>query len=122
MSCEEHELNTHASRINEFLISSNRNTSNVLVLDTIASFKWDELIIFGPYSDVKEISKKRKNNLKIFPSNIKHHDKFIMIGFINKKKGVKYLQMNRNLLDDSIFQGSEGNFKIYPKKESNILF
>lgn len=111
-SClESRRLNFLESRIND--IHNAIGDSRVIKLDTINSFEWDELIIAAPYQNLSKIE---SYDFSTFPSNATSYDQFIFFGFINKKKGVKWLSLTKNEeLDDLI---SEGNgYKIFSKSE-----
>jgi hypothetical protein len=71
-----------------------------LRLDTISSFEWDELLVAGPYTDLERID---GYQLDRFSNEIKHHDSFIFVGFLKNKKGVKWIELKRNMISDSLF-------------------
>ncbi|WP_288955538.1 hypothetical protein [uncultured Polaribacter sp.] len=104
------------TRIKDFLLNQKKD-SFILVLDTISSFKWDELLIAGPYNDLNEVT---GYNFEEIPNTTKSHDRFILFCFIEKKKGIKYMEFRRYLFFDKIFEGKYLNKK-KSKKESNFL-
>ena len=109
-------LNTE-KRITSFLDKQKENSFN-LSLDTISSFKWDELLIAGPYTDLNKIS---GYDLSETPNTIKHHDSFVLFVFLNEKKGIKFIEIDRHLLADQVFEDDEYDYKIYSKSKSNLL-
>lgn len=118
ISCTNHNrLIKDETRIENFLINQEKDSFN-LVLDTISSFQWDELLIAGPYTDLDIISDYDLNKI---PNTIKHHDNFILIGFIYKKTGMKYMEFDRHLLSDYLFENKNYDYKIYPKSKCNFL-
>lgn len=88
-----------------------------LVLDTISSFKWDELLVAGPYTDLNSI---KEYKLDKFPNSIKHSDTFIFFGFINEKRGVKWIELKRYKAFSTFFKDSNG-YKIYSKSDSKFI-
>ena len=116
LSCQNNRLNHLEKNIVNFLVSSKGNSE--LILDTISNVTWDEIIIAGPYTNLEKIS---NYNFNAFPNTIKSHDSFILFGFINEKKGIKYFEISRNLVSDNIFENNNLEYKIYSKSESNLL-
>lgn len=113
ISCNnQNRLVEEESKIKKFLTRQNKGDFN-LKLDTISSFHWDELLIAGPYMNIDSIP---GYNLKRIPNEIKSHDSFIIFCFIEKKKGVKYMEFERyffyKTFEDKMFN------KIYSKSES----
>ena len=117
-SCKKNRLNHYQNNITEFLIKNHERPNAKLLLDTVSMFNWDEIIIAGPYTDLKKISNYNFNN---FPNTIKSFDNFVLFGFINKKKGVKYFEIDRYLIPDNLFSKKNMDYKIYKKKESVFL-
>lgn len=97
-SCERHRLSEMESKINMFLSEQEENIPFEFVLDTISSFEWDELLIVSPYTDLERIE---EYDLSRFPNTIKSHDSFTFFGFLNNKKGVKWMDLKR----DKAFSG-----------------
>lgn len=63
ISCNEStRLIKEENKIKDFLISQKSNSFNV-VLDTISTFKWDELLIVSPYTDLDRISEYDLNSI-----------------------------------------------------------
>lgn len=119
ISCQKSKLDIHKKKVNTFLVKNENATNFKLVLDTISSFKWDEMIVAGPYTDLQDITGYDFND---FSNEIKHYDRFVLIGFINNKKGVKYFEINRSLISVNIFDANNNkDYRIYKKSESNLL-
>ncbi len=103
-------------KIRNFLEAKNNETFD-LNFDTIAAFKWDELLIAGPYMNIHDITGYDLNKI---PNTIKSHDNYILFCFIEDQKGIKYMEFERYLLSDKIFE-SKVFGKIYPKSESKFI-
>ncbi len=106
-------LNKLENKINLLLKS---DSTSVISLDTISSFKWDELIVVTPYGDLDKIE---GYDLSRFPRSIESFDTFIFLGFTHHKKGVRWLNIKLNgkadkLFKDGIYQKSDCKF--YEKK------
>ena len=100
-SCtNQNRLVENENKIKIFLTNKKDGNFN-LVLDTISSFQWDELLVAGPYTNLDKIS---GYNLSKIPNTIKSHDSFILFCFINKKKGIKFMEFKRYLLSDKLFE------------------
>jgi hypothetical protein len=122
MSCvETRRLNNIESKIND--IHNEKVNSRLLKLDTISSFEWDELIIASPYENLDRIE---SYDFSEFPSNATSYDQFLFFGFINKKKGVKWIspifyEELSGLIPEgrsySIYSKSECEFKLNRNKE-----
>lgn len=118
-SCNEnkrlHRLEIH---LNSF-ISKQEINKNVftLELDTISSFEWDELLISSPYTNLNKSY--RDYDFSEFP-NISEsiNEKFILLGFINKKKGVRYVELKRS---QALGLLSKSSKKIFNKSESKFI-
>lgn len=119
-ACSNHRLDKQAEEITNYLIENKDNIHFTLDLSTISSFKWDEIIVVGPYVDLDRVSNDIGYDFSRFPKTIKSHDKFVLIGFIDNKIGVKYLEIDRYLLSDNIFNGIGKNYRIYSRENSNI--
>ncbi len=114
VSCNKpNRLKKHENKIKETLINQ-KTKSLTLSLDTISSFQWDELLIAGPYTDLNKISNYHLNGI---PNTIKNYDNFILLVFLNKKKGIKYINIDRSLIQNDIIDG----YKIFSKDNSNII-
>lgn len=120
VSCSTNRLNELEYRVNDILISGNNHQNQfiTLKLDTISYFDWDELIVAGPYVSINKIE---GYNFKNFPSTATDYDQYVFVGFISKKKGIKWLSPTRNKYIDSLYIGSFG-YKIYPRTETNFMF
>ena len=97
-SCQRNRLTEMETKINMFLSEQEENIPFQFVLDTISSFEWDDLLIASPYTDLERIE---EYDLSKFPNTIKSHDSFTFFGFLNNKKGVKWIQLKR----DKAFSG-----------------
>lgn len=120
LSCKEGREYSGADKINDFLLQKKTGAPLRLVLDTITSFEWDELIVVGPYTDLKEISDNIAYDFGKLPQYTKHHDTHIMLGFIQKKEGVQHLELGRLLMPDTLYKGGRRNYRIYPRDSSNF--
>lgn len=116
-SCQDNRLEEMEERIAKDL-TSGRDSLKTFRLDTISSFRWDQVLVAGPYADLQKIEENLGYDLDGFPDAIKHHDSFILFGFMSKKKGVHYLEIKRKYLKDSVFLGNAGNYRFYSKSES----
>lgn len=114
-SCTSKRLYELESEINNYV--SRQNTSFEFRLDTISSFEWDELLVAGPYTDLHKIE---ECELSMFSNSIKSHDRFIFLGFMLNKKGVRYVELNRGKGLDLLLNDGNNGYKIYPKKETTF--
>lgn len=114
-SCTSNRLYELESKINNYVLG--QNSSFEIKLDTISSFEWDELIVAGPYTDLQKIE---DCELDKFPNSIKSHDRFIFLGFMLNKKGVKYIELKRDKGLDTLLNEGRNGYKIYLKKETNF--
>lgn len=112
-ACSNNRLQKLENHVSSFISEQEPNTPFTLVLDTVSSFKWNELLIAGPYTDFNNI-KAKGYNLKKFPNSVSPNDHFVFLGFINNKKGVKWIELNRNSTFSEIIKGG---YKIYPKSD-----
>lgn len=101
VSCQDNRLRSIEQRINNYISKQKPQQEFQLRLDTISSFEWDELLVAGPYTNLDKIS---GYNLSKIPNTIKSHDSFILFCFINKKKGIKFMEFKRYLLSDKLFE------------------
>jgi len=92
-SCQRNRLTEMETKIDLFISEQEENIPFEFVLDTISSFEWDELLIAGPYTDLEDI---KEYDLSRFPNTIKDHDYFMFFGFLNNKKGVKWMNLKEN--------------------------
>lgn len=120
-SCSNNKLEKHNQIINTFLEENIHQKKVLLKLDTISTFNWDEIIVVGPYVDLDDVSNKINYDFYDFPHTIKHHDSYVLIGFVKNKKGLKFIEINRYLISDNIYESKTVNYRIYPKFESNLL-
>lgn len=106
--------------INERVAKHTGEENPQLVLDTISGFDWDELLIIGPYVDVDTIANRSGYDLQVLPESTKSFDKLILLGFIDNKKAVRYMQLNRSNFHDSIFIQKGREYRFYPRKEAQL--
>lgn len=119
-SCNPSKLELLNREINEVLLKNHDNKEFILVLDTISSFNWDEIIVVGPYVDLERVTAGTDYNLNAFPTTIKDFDSFVLIGFLNKKIGVKYIELEIETVSDNIFNDTSKGYKIYARENSNL--
>lgn len=81
----------------------------------ITDFDWDNIYIFTPYSDPKNIFKEDKIKNYNISFNIEHLDTINMIAFVNQNKLVKFVEINRS---DFEFEKIE-NYKV---SKSDAIF
>ena len=96
---------------------SRQNSSFKFKLDTISSFEWDELLVAGPYTDLNEIY---EYELGMFSSSIKSHDRFILLGFMLNKRGVKYVELKRDKGLDILLSGGRNGYKIFKREKTDF--
>jgi hypothetical protein len=113
-SCTTNRLLELENDINSYIDEHKSEPQITLRLDTISSFEWDELLIVGSYTDLEMVDGYQLNK---FPNEIKHHDSFTFVGFLNKKKGVKWIELNEAKIFDKIIAGGNKGFKIYRKSD-----
>ncbi|MEL4308619.1 hypothetical protein [Joostella sp. CR20] len=91
-----------------------------LKLDTIESIKWDEMFIAGPYTDITEIKEGKTYNLTKLPNSTKSHDKYILIGFLNEKEAIGWIELESNTPLNKLLSNSKG-YQFYDKKDCVFL-
>lgn len=111
-SCYSKRANNLETEINNFV--SKKDSTLILKLDTISSFEWEELLIAGPYTDLHRIE---EYNLSSFSNEIKHYDSFTFFGFIDKKIGVKWIQLNETKVYEKLLKGGKNGYNTYSKKD-----
>ena len=89
-------------------------------MDTISSFHWDNPLFVGPYSFLSKISENEGINLEEIPNTIQHHDSFMLVIFLNKNKGINYIELDRTKSLDQLLCEGKG-YCIYPKDQSNFI-
>lgn len=99
---------------NNFISKQKPHLDFELKLDTISSFKWDELLVAGPYTYLKDI---KGYNFRKFPDFATEHDEDIFLGFILENKGVKWVRLKEYKLFKTILVGGNHGYKTYSKKE-----
>ena len=77
-----------------------KSSSDKIDLSDYGDFEWDNLIIFGPYSQIE----KTENELRIDLSNIrengiKYDDRINLIVFIKENKSIKIAEISREIGD-----------------------
>jgi hypothetical protein len=110
-SCTSKRTNTLESNLNRFI--DEQTSSFELRLDTISTFEWDELLIAGPYTELKSIDGYKLND---YPSTATDHDQYLFLGFIHKKRGEKWLLLPRYKFLDELITDKNG-YHIYRKNE-----
>ncbi len=119
-SCYNGNLVDLENHFNEVLANNNSHEQVVVRLDTINSFEWDNLLVVGPYSSIEKIAEKEKIDLGKIPNNIQHHDRFILIVFLNDHEGIKWIEVDRTKILDQLMCDGKG-YCIYPKSQSDFL-
>lgn len=114
-SCTSKRMYELESEINNYV--SRQDSSFEFKLDTISSFEWDELLVAGPYTDLNEIY---EYELGMFSNSIKSHDRFILLGFMLNKKGVKYIELKRDKGLDILLNGGRNGYKIFKREKTDF--
>jgi len=114
VSCQDNRLRSIEQRINNYISKQKPQQEFLLRLDTISSFEWDKLLIAGPYTDLEKIE---EYNLTKFSNSIKSHDRFTFFGFIENKKGIKWIELNDVKLYDDLLKGGKKGYNTYSKKD-----
>lgn len=118
-SCQRHRLSEMESKINMFLSEQEENIPFEFVLDSVSSFEWDELLIVSPCTDLERIE---GYDLSRFSNTVKSHDSFTFFGFLNNKKGVKWIQLKRDKAFSGIPNGRViKGCNVYPKIECRFV-
>ena len=74
-------------------------SSKEIDFSKVTNFEWDEIYLFTPYTDSKEILKKdgvKRYNSKL---NMEYNDGINIIAFVNSKKIITYIEINRSDFD-----------------------
>lgn len=119
-SCKNERLNENERLISNFLENSIQNQDSILVLDTISTFNWDELIIVGPYMPLERIDKETDYDLENLPTSIEHHDHFILFGFLEDQKAVSFIELSRKYFTNDVFIKDNKDYRIYSRNEAQI--
>jgi hypothetical protein len=114
VSCQDNRLRNTEQQINNYISQQKPQIEFELRLDTISSFEWDELLIAGPYTDLKEIE---EYNLNKYSNSIKSHDRFTFFGFIKDKKGIKWIELNGTKIYEGLLKGGKKGYNTYSKKD-----
>lgn len=114
-SCTTNKHKTLENKLQAYIIKQPIGKEFTLQLDTITSFDWEELLIAGPYIDIDKIEKD-KYDLSNLPNFTKSNDKYILIGFINNKKAICWIETKSNSPIKKLLINSEG-YKILKKDE-----
>ena len=74
-------------------------SSKKIDFSKVTNFEWDEIYLFTPYTDSKEILK--KDGVKGYNSklNMEYNDGINIIAFVNSKKIITYIEINRSDFD-----------------------
>lgn len=97
------------------------NKSDSIDFNTITNFKWDNIYVFTPYSDPKDILKKDEIKSYNLDFNVKYLDSIYMMAFINENKIISFIELPKVCVDiDSKipikFSENHSKFTIYNKK------
>ena len=114
-------METYENQFDKFLSELNTKDSIYLRLDTISGFDWDSLLIVGPYEDIDNISLKEGLDLSGIPNVTKHHDRYILIGFLKNKKAKRYMELQRNSFLDQLLKNENTGHKIFAKEKSRFI-
>lgn len=92
----------------------------------VANFKWDTLYLFTPYTDTQKILK--NDSVKNYNNelNMEYNDTINIIAFVDSKKIVKYIAINRSdfdfeSIDNNKTSKNKSIFKIINDNENCIL-
>lgn len=117
---EDNRLRNEEEIINKRIDNISGQENSQLIFDTISGFDWDELLIVGPYVEVDTIAKRSGYDLKILPESTASFDKLILLGFIDNKKAVRYMELNRSNFHDSIFIQKGREYRFYPRENAQL--
>ena len=82
-------------------------SSKEIDFSKVTNFEWDEIYLFTPYTDSKEILKKdgvKRYNSKL---NMEYNDGINIIAFVNSKKIITYIELNRSDFDFEPIENSK---------------
>ncbi len=82
-------------------------SSKEIDFSKVTNFEWDEIYLFTPYTDSKEILKKdgvKRYNSKL---NMEYNDGHNIIAFVNSKKIITYIEINRSDFDFEPIENSK---------------
>ncbi len=82
-------------------------SSKEIDFSKVTNFEWDEIYLFTPYTDSKEILKKdgvKRYNSKL---NMEYNDGINIIAFVNSKKIITYIEINRSDFDFEPIENSK---------------
>lgn len=94
----------HSSKIKEDaklrdnIIEMVKNSKEIDI-SSATNFRWDTLYLFTPYTDTKKVLK--KDNVRYYNSklNMEYKDTMNIIAFVNSKKIVTYIKIDRVSFD-----------------------
>lgn len=110
----------------ENVIINNIKESNSINFADITDFEWDNIYVFTPYSNPKDIFNKDKISTGNFDSRIEFLDTIFMIGFVKDNKLVSFVEIpieyiEKNAVGNIKFSKEESEFNI-SKEKSAIIF
>ena len=82
-------------------------SSKEIDFSKVTNFEWDEIYLFTPYTDSKEILKKdgvKRYNSKL---NMEYNDGINISAFVNSKKIITYIEINRSDFDFEPIENSK---------------
>jgi len=101
-SCQQTEQLYSDRELTQVLEKEFGTHSDTVDLTGIDYFKWDQLVILPPYSDVQKVGRELDLNFKIINQNfIKLSDSYNLLVFIKDDKVVKIAELSRNYADFS---------------------
>jgi hypothetical protein len=74
--------------------------------------------VAGPYTYLENIE---GYDLSRFPETLKNSERYMLIGFIKKKVGIKWVFIKRYLLLDQISNKDSQGYQIYSKGDCNFV-
>lgn len=113
-SCVNNRVISLEQQINYFISQQKPQSEFELRLDTISSFKWDRLLLAGPYTYLEDI---KDYDFRNFPNFATEHDENIFLGFILKNEGVKWFRLKKYKLFKPILEGGKRGYKTYSRKD-----
>ncbi|HSI70197.1 MAG TPA: hypothetical protein VK941_08185 [Gillisia sp.] len=117
---DDNRLRNEEEIINKKIDNISGEENSQLVLDTISGFDWDELLIIGPYIEVDTIENRTNHELHILPRSTQSFDKLILLGFIDNKTAIRYMELNRSNFHDSIFIQKGREYRFYPRNKAQL--
>ena len=113
-SCKSNRAKILENQLNGYIINSESENSLLLRLDTISTFDWDALLVAGPYTNLNHI---KEYDLKKFPTEYEISDREVFFGFLNNKKGVKWVDLKITKELEQLTFGGKNGYRVYPKTD-----